>query len=360
LLRLDNVRKTYNSVVAVDSISFDIHQGEFLTLLGPSGSGKTTTLVMLAGFVKPSSGAIYLRNKPLDPLPPYKRDIGMVFQQYALFPHMTVEQNVAFPLQIRKMPRDEIQRKVRSSLGKVGLGQFGSRRPKELSGGQQQRVALARAMVFEPSLLLMDEPLGALDKKLREQLQIEIMRLHRELNITIVYVTHDQSEALVMSDRIALFNSGRIEQLGSPTELYDTPASHFAADFIGDSNFFNGTVIGIDNGIATVEQAGGSRLRARLPAGSRLSAGKPAIMAVRPERIALKALGARPPEPHEVAAKLTDIVYLGRDRKYMARNDAGAEFSIVEALDVGATSRFEIGEAVALSWKPESGICLAP
>ena len=215
-LELRDLCKSYGDVHAVDHVSLTVAAGEFVTLLGPSGSGKTTTLGMIAGLAKPSSGGILLDGKRLDPLPPYKRDLGVVFQNYALFPHMTVARNVAFPLEMRRLPKSEIAGRVARVLEQVGLDRHGDRYPKQLSGGQQQRVALARAMVFEPRILLMDEPLGALDRKLREQMQVEIMRLHRETGVSVVYVTHDQDEALMMSDRIAVFNHGRIEQIGPP------------------------------------------------------------------------------------------------------------------------------------------------
>jgi putative spermidine/putrescine transport system ATP-binding protein len=222
-LQIRNLRKTYSNVVAVDDVSLTVHQGEFLTLLGPSGSGKTTTLMMIAGFVEPTGGSIVLGGRSLTRLPPHKRDIGMVFQHYALFPHLTVAANIAFPLEMRGMRKAEVERRVQAALDLVQLPDFGARYPRELSGGQQQRIALARAIVFEPSLLLMDEPLGALDKKLREHMQLEIKKIHHDLGVTVIYVTHDQEEALVMSDRIAVFNHGSIEQLGSPSDLYDRP-----------------------------------------------------------------------------------------------------------------------------------------
>ena len=241
-LELRRVCKRYGEVAAVTDISLSVRPGEFLTLLGPSGSGKTTTLVMIAGLARPTSGAILLDGLPLDPLPPYRRELGVVFQNYALFPHMTVAKNVAFPLEMRRVPRTEVTERVAKVLTQVDLPDYGARFPRQLSGGQQQRVALARAMVFRPRILLMDEPLGALDRRTREQMQIEIMHLHRELKMTIVYVTHDQEEALMMSTRIAVFNQGKLEQIGEPTELYERPATRFVASFLGDSNFFLGRV----------------------------------------------------------------------------------------------------------------------
>src|SRR5215216_3040300 len=240
----DQIEKRYGSVIAVDGVSLDIAPGEFLTLLGPSGSGKTTTLMMLAGFEIPTAGEIFVDEDPIASVPPYRRNIGMVFQNYALFPHMTVGENIAFPLQMRKMSRAEITRQTTAVLALVGLPRYEGRYTRQLSGGQQQRVAVARALVFNPRVLLMDEPLGALDKQLRESLQLELKRLHERLGVTIIYVTHDQGEALVMSDRIAVLHRGRIEQIGLPTELYERPATRFVAAFLGESNFLAGRVVG--------------------------------------------------------------------------------------------------------------------
>src|SRR5215472_6280110 len=237
------VEKSYDGrTLAVKRLDLSIARGEFLTFLGPSGSGKTTTLNMLAGFERPTRGTITLDGRSADALPPYERNIGMVFQSYALFPHMSVTENVAFPLSVRKCPKDEIKTRVDRALDKVRLRQFADRAPAQLSGGQQQRVALARALVFEPSLVLMDEPLGALDKKLREHMQIELKQLHDQLGITIVYVTHDQSEALTMSDRVAVFESGGVAQIGTPGALYKEPATSFVANFIGENNTLSGKV----------------------------------------------------------------------------------------------------------------------
>ena len=237
-LRFENVAKHYGDVRAVDDVSIDVGREEFLTLLGASGSGKTTLLMTVAGFTMPDRGRIVLDGEDITWLPPSLRNIGVVFQSYALFPHMTVSENVAYPLRVRKVPRRESEERTERALDLVQLGGFGERMPSQLSGGQQQRVALARAVVFEPRLLLMDEPLGALDKKLREYMQLEIKQLQRQLRITVIYVTHDQSEALTMSDRIAIMNDGRFEQVGSPEGLYRAPANRFVADFIGETCFF--------------------------------------------------------------------------------------------------------------------------
>ncbi len=256
-LRLQNVVKSYDGRVnAVDGIAIDVRRGEFLTLLGPSGSGKTTTLLMIAGFEDLTAGTLEIDGRSLANIRPYRRNIGMVFQNYALFPHMTTETNVAFPLKMRKFPRDQIRPRVEKALELVGLAEFAVKYPRELSGGQQQRVALARALVFEPDVLLLDEPLGALDKNLREQMQVEIKRIHGEIGITTIYVTHDQTEAMTMSDRVAVFNDGKIEQIAPPLEMYHRPATWFVGNFIGDSNFFDATVVDANAGTLAVDSLG--------------------------------------------------------------------------------------------------------
>lgn len=282
-IRFENVSKSYGSLRVVQDLSLGIASGEFVSLLGPSGSGKTTLLMMLAGFEEVSSGAIWLDQRRIDALPPHRRDMGVVFQNYALFPHMSVAQNVAFPLRMRGVGRAEIEQRVTRALDMVQLSTMRDRRPTQLSGGQQQRVALARALVFEPTVVLMDEPLGALDKQLREQMQLDIRALHQRLGLTIVFVTHDQAEALTMSDRIAVFNHGRIEQIGSPRDVYDRPATRFVAEFIGETNLVEGTVaarhgsnilIQLDNG-KTIEAASSAEI------------GRRAVVSIRPERIVL-------------------------------------------------------------------------
>ena len=316
VLELAGVRKHYGSVAAVDDLDLGLRTGEFLTLLGPSGSGKTTTLMMVAGLQQPDAGSIVLNGKPVANLPPYRRDIGMVFQHYALFPHMTVRRNVAFPLEMRGLGKAEIARLVDDALALVKLPDHGDRLPRELSGGQQQRVALARAMVYRPALLLMDEPLGALDKKLREQLQLEIKRVHRERDISVLYVTHDQEEALTMSDRIAVFNQGRIEQIGAPEDLYDRPATRFVASFIGDTNLLPGRSLGTSAGLCDVETAGG-RLRAAVRAP--ITPGAGVVVAVRPERMVVR------PEGEGLSGTIVDVIFLGTARKYVVRLADGTE-----------------------------------
>ena len=259
-VRLEGLTKRFGEVVAVDSVDLEIRAGEFLTLLGPSGSGKTTSLLLVAGFQLPTSGEVWVDDQPIIYKPPHKRNLGMVFQNYALFPHMTVFDNIAFPLRMRRMSRQEIARRVAHSLEIVRLAGYEGRYPGQLSGGQQQRIALARAAVFDPQVLLMDEPLGALDKKLREELQIEIKHIQEALGVTVIYVTHDQEEALTMSDRIAVLNQGRIQQVGAPDQLYEAPENRFVADFIGESNMFRGTVMGTKDDALLVETEDGLRL----------------------------------------------------------------------------------------------------
>ncbi len=249
-----SVQKSYDGeTLVIKNLNLDTERGEFLTMLGPSGSGKTTCLMMLAGFETATHGEIILDGVPINKVPPHKRNIGMVFQNYALFPHMTVNENLAFPLQVRKLQKSEIEDRVKKALDMVQLGAFGSRRPMQLSGGQQQRVAVARALVFEPKLVLMDEPLGALDKQLREQMQYEIKHIHENLEVTVVYVTHDQSEALTMSNRIAVFDDGEIQQIAAPDILYEAPENAFVAQFIGENNTLFGTVSEVDGEICTVQ-----------------------------------------------------------------------------------------------------------
>ena len=262
-VKFEKIDKSYDGeVLVVKNLNLDIAKGEFVTMLGPSGSGKTTTLMMLAGFETPTNGEIFLDTKPISKIPPYEREIGMVFQNYALFPHMTVAENLSFPLEVRKISKPDIKEKVQKALDMVELGNFGTRFPAQLSGGQQQRVALARALVFEPRLVLMDEPLGALDKNLREQMQYEIKHIHDRIGITVVYVTHDQSEALTMSNRIAVFNDGVVQQLSTPDILYEKPENSFVAKFIGENNTLNGVVkklmdrhvqLNLDGGFGTVK-----------------------------------------------------------------------------------------------------------
>ncbi len=355
-LELRDVSKSYGDVRAVDHVSLTVASGEFVTLLGPSGSGKTTTLGMISGLVRPTGGSILLDGRPLDPLPPYKRDLGVVFQNYALFPHMTVARNVAFPLEMRRLPAAEIARLVVRVLERVGLDQHGGRYPRQLSGGQQQRVALARAMVFEPRILLMDEPLGALDRKLREQMQIEITRLHRELGVSIVYVTHDQDEALMMSDSIAVFNHGRIEQIGRPAVLYERPETVFVAGFLGESNFFHARVVEIAGGRCRLRE-GELHLAAR---NDDLAVGTAAIVVIRPERMRIERFVGAMSEAAEntVTGTIADVIYLGSVKKYIVRLASGQEVSATEQAGSGTQLMVERGDAVRLLWWSQDAVAL--
>jgi putative spermidine/putrescine transport system ATP-binding protein len=344
VLELRAVRKQYGAQIAVDSLDLSLRRHEFLTFLGPSGSGKTTTLMMVAGLQQPDAGSIVLNGQPVDRLPPYRRDIGMVFQQYALFPHMTIRRNVAFPLEMRGIARAETNRLVADALRVVGLAELGERFPRQLSGGQQQRAALARAMVYGPALLLMDEPLGALDKKLREQMQLEIKRVHRERRISVLYVTHDQEEALTMSDRIAVFNNGRIEQVGTPAELYERPASRFVAGFIGETNFFAGSVVGLDESTCEVEFGGTRRFavgRGGLTIDSRV------VVAIRPERIRMLGGDA---SASAFSGQVVDVIYLGSTRKYVVHLPTGQECIVLQQADAAESSGLKPGDRVTLSW----------
>jgi putative spermidine/putrescine transport system ATP-binding protein len=308
-LTLQGITKRYGTFTAVDDVSLKVERGQFLTLLGPSGSGKTTILMCIAGFVAPTGGAVLLDGRDITALPPERRDFGMVFQGYALFPHMTVAENVAFPLRVRKMGAAEREAKVRAALDLVQLDRFADRRPSQLSGGQQQRVALARALVFDPALLLLDEPLSALDKKLRAELQEELKALHRRVGRTFVNVTHDQEEALSLSDRVAILNHGKLVQQGAPVALYEKPRTRFVADFLGKSNFIVGTVQQIDTGAALLS-AGGTRLTQELPDhGPWPAHGMPMLLSLRPEKIALLAEGER--AENEVEGRIATWSYLG-------------------------------------------------
>ncbi|HAT32860.1 MAG TPA: Fe3+/spermidine/putrescine ABC transporter ATP-binding protein [Janthinobacterium sp.] len=308
LVEFRGVQKTYDGEnLVVKHLDLNIERGEFLTLLGPSGSGKTTCLMMLAGFEFPTGGEIRLDGKLLNKVPPHKRDIGMVFQNYALFPHMTVGQNVAYPLQVRKVEAGARAEKVKRALDMVQMGKFADRYPAQLSGGQQQRIALARALVFDPKLVLMDEPLGALDKQLRERMQLELKDLHQRLGVTFVYVTHDQSEALTMSDRVAVFEHGVIQQLAAVDRLYEKPENQFVAGFIGDNNRFAGTVESLDGGNCRLRLADGSVLAGVNANG--LPPGHAAVACIRPERIALLAPGAG--AVNALPVTVSGLIYFG-------------------------------------------------
>ncbi len=347
VLELRGVRKSFGGHLAVQGVDLELEQEEFLTFLGPSGSGKTTTLMMIAGLQQPSAGEIILAGQPVARLPAYRRDIGMVFQHYALFPHMSVKRNVAFPLEMRRVAHGEIARLVGDVLQLVGLEGLENRMPRQLSGGQQQRVALARALVYGPSLLLMDEPLGALDKKLREQLQREIKRVHRERRISVLYVTHDQEEALTMSDRIAVFNQGRIEQIGTGSELYERPATRFVADFLGEMNFLPGQVVD-SKGDRVVLDLAGTRMEAA-PAGN-FKRGDRVVAAIRPERVVLAGAG------EGLSGQIVDLIYLGNARRHVIRLSDGSDCFALHGADVAERGGFAPGQAVSVSWEGRHAI----
>jgi putative spermidine/putrescine transport system ATP-binding protein len=360
-LALRGLQKYFGDVAAVAGVDLDVRQGEFVTLLGPSGSGKTTTLRMIAGFTVQSAGTIEIDGTDVGQIPPHKRDVGMVFQNYALFPHMTSGENIAFPLEMRKLPKAEIKRRVDDALRLVKLDSYAKRYPRQMSGGQQQRIALARAVVFEPALLLMDEPLGALDKKLREALQLEIMHISRQLGATVVYVTHDQEEALVMSDRIAIFHDGRIEQLGSGEDLYERPVSLFVADFIGESNILHGRFEAAGHGTGGWVTSDPWRWQVSEPAGARagLTNGAPAALVVRPERLSLiPRTGDAPSGANTVEAVVTDVLYLGSTRKYELKLPNGQAAGVRQQLGRG-DAEWRPADEVRLAWDVDAGVLVA-
>ncbi len=349
-ISLKNVTKRYGSKAVVDDIDLVIEPGEFMTFLGPSGSGKTTTLNMIAGFTSVSEGMLHIYGNPVAKLPPHKRDIGMVFQNYALFPHKTVGENIAYPLQRRKIAKDKQKQMIADALAMVRMGEYGDRFPSELSGGQQQRVALARALVYEPRVLLMDEPLGALDKKLREWLQAEIKRIHREVGSTFVYVTHDQEEALSMSDRIAVFNNGKIEQVGSAEQLYEAPETLFVGRFLGESTVLLGKGQAFGDAQTVIEVAGH-----RVVADGRLGVVDAAIL-VRPENLRLESDGTTAAEGENmVPVTITEVTYLGSSRRYTVELPDGSEGSVRVSHE---RQSFDRGDRVAMLWKIESGVLL--
>lgn len=341
------VDKTYDGKsFVIRDLNLAISCGEFVSLLGPSGSGKTTTLMMLAGFEAASAGDIHLDGRRVNDLPSYQREIGMVFQNYALFPHMTVAENVAFPLSVRKVPGPEIDRRVREALAMIELPGVAERKPAQLSGGQQQRVALARAMIFEPRLILMDEPLGALDKRLRETMQYEIKKLHRRLGTTIVYVTHDQSEALTMSDRVAVFSDGLVQQIATPDKLYEDPANAFVAGFIGENNGLKGKVAEVSDGRAVLALPDGGRVSGL--AGEGLTPGAEAILALRPERVTLTASG----KGNALQGHVEDVTYCGDHRRVELSVGQGQSFIVKIANDLKAAIPRE-GETISVYWREE-------
>ncbi len=355
-LKIRNLRKTYGSLVALDDASIDLEAGEFLTLLGPSGSGKTTMLMAVAGLNEPDAGEVWIDGKLATYLPAFQRDIGMVFQNYALFPHMTIFENIAFPLRMRKLDAETIRAGVQRVLDIVQLPDVAGRLPSQLSGGQQQRIALARCFVYEPSIILMDEPLGALDKKLRDQLQLEIKHLHQQLGVTMLYVTHDQEEAMVMSDRICLMNDARIEQIGTPEDLYFRPASLFAADFLGESNLVEAEVAA-SNEEDTLLTRGESRIRAI--ADTRLEPGQRVKFMVRPECVEILDVADGDEDRHDnvVTATLKEVIMTGHVTKYfLALADGTAMLST--QLTRGSIRNVGLGGTVRLTWPKDRTVAL--
>ena len=326
VLALDSIVKRYGDVPALGPVSFTVEEGEFLTLLGPSGCGKTTTLHVIAGLLEPDGGRLSMRGGDITALPTDKRGMGVVFQNYALFPHKTVEENIGFGLRMRRVPKPQIGERVREMLDIVGLPGVEARYPRQLSGGQRQRVALARAMVIHPPVLLLDEPLSNLDALLRKQMRSELRAIQRRIGITAIYVTHDQDEAFEMSDRVILLNQGRIEQIGTPERLYDRPATRFAAEFIGDANLIEGEVVETDGGIARIRAAGAGTIPA-ISADSGFAIGSPVYLVVRPERIRLS---ARPPDDAALAATITDRVFTGENVRITVTTEGGAEFRCIK------------------------------
>ncbi len=354
-IALRNVTKRFGDMTAVDDLTLDIPRGSFFAMLGPSGCGKTTTLRMIGGFEEPTSGSIELAGKDVTNTPPHKRDVNTVFQSYALFPHMTVEKNVAFGLERRKVPKEDVKRRVAEALDLVELGPLARRRPTQMSGGQQQRVALARALVNRPQALLLDEPLGALDLRLRKQLQIELSHIQREVGITFVHVTHDQEEAMTMADTIAVMKDGRIDQLGSATELYDHPRTEFVANFLGSSNLIDATVASRAADVVMFDTDGGTvRVPARLVNGD---AGGAVRVGVRPEKISIRPVDAGSPEagPGEnlLVGHVTDAAFLGVSTQYIVRTDGGHDIQVFAQNSGAGLETIGPGRRVAAVWEPE-------
>jgi spermidine/putrescine transport system ATP-binding protein len=359
-IRLERVTKTFGETLAVDDLSLDIEEGEFFSMLGPSGCGKTTTLRMIGGFDDPTRGTIYLGGRDVTDLPPYRRDVNTVFQSYALFPHFNVFENVAFGLRRRKVDKSDIERRVRESLELVDLVGFDRRKPGQMSGGQQQRVALARALVNRPKVLLLDEPLGALDLKLRKQMQLELKRIQEEVGITFIYVTHDQEEAMTMSNRLAVMRHGKAEQIGPPEDVYENPQTEFVASFLGASNLLDGELKEQRNGTSTVLLTGGDAVNLpseRAPFGS----GASVKVGVRPEKITIEPESDRTSAPglNTVSGLLRMSTYIGVSHQYKVEGPGGATLT-VWVQNLGAEHAPSSGERVRLSWRWEHTFAVLP
>jgi spermidine/putrescine transport system ATP-binding protein len=358
-IEMRDVVKRFGEVVAVDHVDMRIRDGEFFSMLGPSGCGKTTSLRMIAGFEYPSSGEICLNGQPIGSTPPFQRNVNTVFQSYALFPHMTVAENVAFGLQMKKVPKADIARRVDEALDMVRLAGYDERKPRQLSGGQQQRVALARALVNHPDVLLLDEPLGALDLKLRKEMQLELKGLQERVGITFIYVTHDQEEALTMSDRIAVMSGGQVLQIGSPSEIYERPSCRFVADFIGESNFVPGRVSEADTSVAAVATPDGLLLRGQCPVPLRV--GAEALVSVRPEKARLTMQPPAAGMPNVFPVTVDRVLYIGSDTRIRVRLGQDRLFEVWEQNTRSTTDRddyWQQGEAGYLSWPVENALVL--
>lgn len=358
-IRFENVTKRFGDFTAVDNLTLNIYEREFFALLGPSGCGKTTLMRMLAGFEQPTEGRILLDGKDLSGIPPYKRPVNMMFQSYALFPHMTVEANVAFGLKQEGMDSSAINTRVAEMLELVKLEKFAKRKPHQLSGGQRQRVALARSLAKRPKVLLLDEPLGALDKKLREETQFELMDIQVELGMTFLIVTHDQEEAMTVSDRIAVMNHGVIAQIGTASQIYEQPASRYVADFVGDINLIDGKVTGVDGGLATLKATGADATIVAEVAAGKVSAGDDACFAIRPEKVQISLQAPPAGTPNVLSGEVWDIGYLGDISVYRVRLDSGA---IVKATVANLTRIVERPitweDKVFLTWPADAGVIL--
>ena len=358
-VELQNVTKQFGDFTAVSNVSLEIEDGEFFSLLGPSGCGKTTCLRMIAGFELPTMGEVKIHGQAMGATPPHKRPVNTVFQNYALFPHMTVFENVAFGLEMKKVAKSDIKPRVMDALEMVRLPQLADRKPRQLSGGQQQRIALARALVNRPQVLLLDEPLSALDLKLRKAMQFELKELQRQVGITFIFVTHDQEEAITMSDRIAVMSDGLVQQVGAPIEIYERPNNRFVADFIGETNFIEGTVAELARDKTIVALDGGVKMEGRAVEG--LEVGQPVTLAVRPEKISIEAANSTPPDSAHVPATVYEAVYIGTDTRYTVR--VADKYEVVARVqNVGhniETNRpLKRGEQVYLSWARDTALVL--
>ena len=353
-VKFEKVDKSYDGeILVVKDLNLDVPKGEFLTMLGPSGSGKTTVLMMLAGFETPTGGEIYLEGEAINKIPPNKRGIGMVFQNYALFPHMTVFENLAFPLKVRKFSKEDINKKVDKALSMVSLSGFESRMPAQLSGGQQQRVAVARALVFDPAVVLMDEPLGALDKNLRESMQYEIKHIHESIGVTVVYVTHDQSEALTMSNRIAVFNDGKVQQLSSPDKLYEEPVNSFVAEFIGENNRFSGEVTDLSKEKCKVKLDKGEIFANPI---SIKSKGEKTTVSLRPERALINPQNKM---DNNHKGKIEEVIYHGDHTRVRVNLLGNSEF-ILKVPNSSANLDIKLGNEINIGWNSQDARALDP